>query len=305
LDEGDRMLDMGFADEILAIVGHTPRARQTLLFSATYPPEIERMSATIQRDALRIDVDEAHAAPHIEQIFHEVEPALVTDAVVALLAHHRPPSTLVFCATKVQCAALARALHERGGQALAIHGDLEQPERDRALTLFANGSCPVLVATDVAARGLDIDELAAVINVELPREPEVYVHRIGRTGRAGASGLAISLFAPSELPRLRAIEALQHTSARVLPLPAAGGTLPVAPRITLSIRAGRRDKLRAGDVLGALTNDGGIASAHVGKIAVGDRLTYVAIDRAHADAALRHLQRIPIKGRRLPVQRVE
>jgi ATP-dependent RNA helicase DbpA len=304
LDEGDRMLDMGFADDILAIVEHTPASRQTLLFSATYPAEIGRISASIQRAPRRVSVDEAHDAVHIEQHFHEVAPGEARSAIARVLAHHRPAAALLFCNTRERCASLARELHADGIGALAIHGELEQRDRDRVLTMFANGSCRVLVATDVAARGLDIKELPAVVNVELPLDPEVYVHRIGRTGRAGASGLAVSLFAPSELARVRAIEAIQRIPARVEPLPVGEdlrGPEPAA-RVTLCIHGGRKHKLRAGDVLGALTNAGGIDAAHIGKIDVGERMTYVAVQREQGARALAHLQRTPIKGRRLEVE---
>lgn len=311
LDEGDRMLDMGFAPEILDILATTPASRQTLLFSATFPPEIERMSAEIQRDPVRVSVDEAHAAGHIEQTFFEVARASADEAIANLLAHHQPSSTLVFCNTRIRCAALTIALRRAGIAALALHGDLEQPDRDRALCLFANGSARVMVATDVAARGLDVDGLAAVINAELPLDPEVYVHRIGRTGRAGRGGIAFALFDPDEVGRLRAIESFQGARARVESLPRAEAQLaeasprfPAPARVTLAVDAGRRDKLRPGDVLGALTNAGGIAAANVGKIDVGDRVTYVAIDREFSDAALLHLQRTPIKGRRIAVTRV-
>lgn len=306
LDEGDRMLDMGFAPDILAILAHAPAARQTLLFSATYPREIADISAAVQREPVRISVDNAHAAEHIVQRFHEVEPASVCPAVRHLLLHYRPQSALLFCNTKQRCAELATELRATGITAMALHGDLEQVDRERVLALFSNGSVTVLVATDVAARGLDIDRLDAVMNVELPWDPEVYLHRIGRTGRAGAGGLALALFGAAELPRVRAIEAFQGTVAAIAPLPAAPQTsaLPLAPRVTLCIAAGRRDKLRPGDVLGALTNEGGVVGGQVGKIHVGDRVTYVAIDREVAAAALAHLQGTPIKGRRLRVTRV-
>lgn len=302
LDEGDRMLDMGFAPDIHAIVAFTPTQRQTLLFSATYPDEIMAISAALQRAPERVAVRVAQLAGHIAQTFFAVEPAASTEAVRRLLLHHRPASALVFCNTRARCAALASELVAVGIDALALHGDLEQPERERILTLFANGSATVLVATDVAARGLDITGLAAVINAELPRDPEVYVHRIGRTGRAGADGVALALFTADELPRVRAIEAMLAGQVQIEALPEVGAAvLPPPPRLTLAIAAGRRDKLRPGDVLGALTRAGAIAAVHVGKIDVGDRTTWVAIDRDHADAALRHLQGTPIKGRRLRV----
>lgn len=304
LDEGDRMLDMGFADEILAIVAETPASRQTLLFSATFPPEIERITAAIQRDPQRIAVDEAHDAAHIEQHFHRVEPAELTAALVTVLRHHGPSSAVIFCNTRIGCAKAAAELQRAGLDALALHGDLEQPDRERILAMFANGSARVLVATDVAARGLDIDGLAAVINLELPLDPEVYVHRIGRTGRAGAGGLAISLLTPAELPRLRAIEAVQRRDAHITTLPAADDAEPMPPtqRATLVIHGGRKHKLRAGDILGALTGDGGIGAGHIGKIDVGDRVSYVAVDRTHLAKARMHLERGTIKGRRMCVE---
>ncbi|MFV8751636.1 ATP-dependent RNA helicase DbpA [Nannocystaceae bacterium ST9] len=305
LDEGDRMLEMGFADEILAIVRTLPRERQTLLFSATYPEGIERISAAIQRDAQRIAVDEAHAAPHIEQIFYPVPHGQGPTVVGAWLKHHRPASTLVFCNTKAQCAALAESLNRQHIHALALHGDLEQADRDRVLAMFANHSCPVLVATDVAARGLDIADLEAVINFELPRDVEIYVHRIGRTGRAGATGKAASLFTPAQKSQVRAIEAFQNTPATLgdpADLHADPDTTLEAPMVTLHIRGGRRDKLGAGDILGALTSPGGVQGNQVGKIAIGDRWTHVAIERSVADRALAHLQHEPIKRHKYDVR---
>jgi ATP-independent RNA helicase DbpA len=307
LDEGDRMLEMGFADEILAIVRTLPPERQTLLFSATYPEGIERISAAIQRDAVRVAVDEAHAATHIEQIFYPVEHGRGPGLVASWLKHHRPASTLVFCNTKAQCATLAEALARADIQALALHGDLEQVDRERVLAMFTNRSCPVLVATDVAARGLDIAELEAVINFELPRDPEIYVHRIGRTGRAGASGVALSLFTPAQKSLVRAIEAFQQTPAKLgdpAELDTPTEARLEAPMVTLAIRGGRRDKLGAGDILGTLTSTGGVLGSQVGKIAIGERWSYVAIEREVADQALAHLQREPIKKRHFDIRRI-
>jgi ATP-independent RNA helicase DbpA len=308
LDEGDRMLDMGFADEILGIVNTIPRTRQTLLFSATYPDGIERISAAIQRDPIRVAVDEAHAANHIEQTFYPVDHGHGPAFVAAWLEQHQPASTLVFCNTKVQCATLADALARAGIHALALHGDLDQADRDLVLAMFVNRSCPVLVATDVAARGLDIAELTAVINFELPRDPEIYVHRIGRTGRAGASGLAINLFTPTQRAWVRAIEAFQQTPAKLgdpAEVVAPADAKFEAPMVTLAIRGGRRDKLGPGDVLGTLTSPGGVLGSQVGKIAVTDRWIWVAVERAVADQALQHLQREPIKKRHFDVRRIQ
>ena len=206
LDEADRMLDMGFQEEISALIAATPKKKQTLLFSATYPEAIAAMSATIQHEPVEVSVDEAHDEGAIEQVLYEVDKEERTAAVARILGHYRPESTLVFCNTRKECQEVAEALVKRGLSALAIHGDLEQRERDQVLVRFANKSTSVLVATDVAARGLDIKELSAVINYELSRDPEIHIHRIGRTGRAGEQGLALSLVTAQESRRVQAIE---------------------------------------------------------------------------------------------------
>lgn len=184
--------------------------------------------------------------------------------------------------------------------ALALHGDLEQRQRDQVLVRFANNSCPVLVATDVAARGLDIKSLQMVINYELPRDPEVYVHRIGRTGRAGEKGLAVSLVTPSQTPRVIAIEDYRQQPGRIDSLASlkskSGFTLKAA-MITLQIDAGRKNKLRPGDILGALTGDAGLSAQHIGKIDIFDMSSYVAVDVSAYRQALNYLSSGKIKGR--------
>ncbi len=308
LDEADRMLDMGFQEEISALIAATPDKKQTLLFSATYPAEITELSATLQHDPIEVSVDEIHDENVIEQVFYEVDPDERTASVARLLGHYRPESTLVFCNTKVECQEVAAALTEKGYAALAIHGDLEQRERDQVLVRFANKSTSVLVATDVAARGLDIKELAAVINYELPRNPENYTHRIGRTGRAGEQGLALSLVTARESRRVQAIESgLGSTITRSdLSALTAAAHRPSAPAmITVCIDGGRKNKLRPGDILGALTGEGGIAGSEVGKIDTFDAHTFVAIARSSAAQALACLSGNKIKGRFFKVRTVE
>jgi len=307
LDEADRMLDMGFQEEISALIAATPPKKQTLLFSATYPESIAAMSAAIQHEPVEVSVDETHDEGSIEQLFYEVDRDERTEAVARILGHYRPESTLVFCNTKLDCQSLTAALVSRGFSALTIHGDLEQRERDQVLVLFANRSASVLVATDVAARGLDIKELPAVINFELSRNPEIHTHRIGRTGRAGEQGLAISLVTPRESRLIDAIEeALGSTVARgdLAALTAAAGRPPVPPMITLCIDGGRKNKLRPGDILGALTGEGGISASEVGRIDVFDLYTYVAIMQSSIEAALACLGRNRVKGRFFKVRRV-
>ncbi len=300
LDEADRMLDMGFQDEISTLIAATPEKRQTLLFSATYPDSIAAMSAAIQHDPVEVSVDEVHDEGVIEQVFYEVDKDERLDAVARILGHYRPETTLVFCNTRIECQEVADALNQRGFSALAIHGDLEQRERDQVLVMFSNKSASVLIATDVAARGLDIKELAAVVNYELSRDPEVHIHRIGRTGRAGEQGLAISLVTAQENRRVRAIEdGLGSSIVRgdLESLHPMMGKPPAPPMVTLCIDGGRKNKLRPGDILGALTGEGGIAGSEVGRIDLFDSRTYVAVTRAYADRALACLARNKVKGR--------
>ena len=305
LDEADRMLDMGFYDAIADIIGQTPKRRQTLLFSATYPAGIKQLSAAFMRDPQQVKVEALHADNQIEQRFYEIDPEQRLEAVTRVLGHFRPQSCVAFCFTKQQCQEVVEHLQAKGIVAAALHGDLEQRDRDQVLTLFANRSSSVLVATDVAARGLDIDALDMVINVELARDAEIHVHRVGRTGRAGEKGLAVSLVAPAEGHRAQAIEALQKTPLRWEQLdslkPQSGAPLlPVMS--TLCIAAGRKDKLRPGDILGALTGDAGLPGTQVGKIAIFDFQAFVAVERAVAKQALQRLNSGKIKGRSLRVR---
>ncbi len=305
LDEADRMLDMGFYDAIAEIIGQTPAKRQTLLFSATYPAGIKQLSATFMRDPQQVKVEALHDDQQIEQRFYEIDPQQRMDAVVRLLDSFRPESCVAFCFTKQQCQDLVEHLTAQGISAAALHGDLEQRDRDQVLAMFANRSLSVLVATDVAARGLDIETLDMVINVELARDAEIHVHRVGRTGRAGHKGLAVSLVAPAEAQRARAIEEMQRAPLNWQPLsslkPRAGEPLQ-PPMKTLCIAAGRKEKLRPGDILGALTGEAGIAGAQVGKIALFDYQAFVAVERSVARQALKRLNEGKIKGRSLKVR---
>ncbi|MGH8379567.1 ATP-dependent RNA helicase DbpA [Pseudomonas sp.] len=305
LDEADRMLDMGFYDAIADIIGQTPERRQTLLFSATYPAGIKQLSSAFMRNPQQVKVEALHADSQIEQHFYEIDPGQRMDAVTKLLGHFRPQSCVAFCFTKQQCQELVEHLQAKGIAAETLHGDLEQRDRDQVLTLFANRSLSVLVATDVAARGLDIDALDMVINVELARDAEIHVHRVGRTGRAGEKGLAASLVAPSEGHRAQAIEDLQKAPLRWEQLDSLKnqGGAPLVPTMsTLCIAAGRKDKLRPGDILGALTGEAGLPGTQVGKIAIFDFQAFVAVERAVAKQALQRLNSGKIKGRSLRVR---
>lgn len=304
LDEADRMLDMGFQDQILDIERFMPKRRQTLLFSATYPNEIRELSRQFQHEPIEVTVEAMHTDTQIEQYFFEVEHRQRGRALSALLRHYQPASAVLFCNTKQACEEVADDLHAQGFYIQALHGDLEQRDRDQVLLQFANQSCPLLVATDVAARGLDIKDLAAVINVDLAFDPEVHIHRIGRTGRAGQTGLALSLCSPAEATRANAIEgALQRPLVWKDIPPQTGSERPAPPRmVTLNIGGGKKDKLRPGDILGALTGDAGLPGTQIGKIDIFDLNAYVAVDRAIAQKALQRLENGRIKGRSFRVR---
>ncbi len=308
LDEADRMLEMGFADEVEAIIAALPPARQTLLFSATYPDAIASLCAHVLRDPVTVRIDSGQPQSlQITQRFFEVRDDQRSRALVGLLVTHRPASCLIFCNTKQQTRTLADELTALGFCARALSGDLEQRDRDRVLAQFANRSTPILVATDVAARGIDIKELDAVINYELPHGPDLYVHRIGRTGRAGEQGLALSLFVAGEAARVSVIEdytGVPVEYGKAEPADDLRGLDLKPAMVTLQIDAGRKDKVRSGDIVGALTA-GGIAVRQLGKIAVFDKLTYIAVERSAARQALQVLTEDKVKGRRFKARRLE
>jgi len=300
LDEADRMLEMGFYDDIAKIIRQIPTRRQTLLFSATYPDKIRQLSADFQKNPAEVRVDEMQSDNQLKQIFYEVNKQTRRESLVRLLAHYKPSSTVIFCNTKQTCGELTAYLKEQGFNVDSLHGDLEQKDRDRVLVQFANQSSPILVATDVAGRGLDIKDLQVVINYELFPRPDVYVHRVGRTGRAGKEGLALSLFEKKEQPKLDAIANLQGKPLYckhidILPNDSEVSLLP--PMTTLCISGGKKQKVRAGDILGALTGEAAISGDNIGKIDIFDFWSYVAIKRNVAEKALQRLQKGKIKGR--------
>ncbi len=308
LDEADRMLDMGFFDDIAAVCKLAPKGRQTLLFSATYPDGITQLAQQFMREPKEVKLLARHAADKIHQRFYEVKENERLHAVSLLLNHYRPASTLAFCNTRQQCRDLVEVLRAQGFVALALHGELEQRERDQVLVQFANRSCSVLVATDVAARGLDIAQLEAVINVDITPDPDVHVHRVGRTGRVDAEGWALSLASLDEMGSVGKIEVVQGTESDWHPLSelAPTSTEPlVPPRVTLQIVGGRKEKIRAGDVLGALTKDAGFAAAQIGKIDVNPFSTYVAVDRQIAKQALSKLNAGKVKGKSVKARLLE
>ena len=304
LDEADRMLDMGFEEQIRDIVKKLPKDRQTLLFSATFPGAIRELGAAMLRDAIHVSVGDGAEPATIEQLFFEAEQDRKAPLLAALLMRYQPESSVVFCNTRDDTRELVGSLEHYGFSALALHGDMEQRDRDEVLVRFANRSCNVLVASDVAARGLDVEDIGAVVNYELPTDADTYLHRVGRTGRAGRSGLALSLVTPRELSRAQMIEQRQGQALRweqAVPLSGKPRMVPQATMATLRIDAGRGDKLRPGDIVGALTGEAGLPKDAIGKIDVFATRSYVAIARKHADQALARLRAGKIKGRKFRV----
>ena len=307
LDEADRMLDMGFADAMREIAKVCPHQRQTLLFSATYPDDIQKLSAEFQRSPLSVRVESTHCAHQIEQRFFELpNQEAKFPALIKLLQHYQPRSAVIFCNMKQQTQQVADQLKAKGYSALALHGDLEQRERDQVVVRFANQSCSVLVATDVAARGLDIKELQAVVNYDITPDPEVHVHRIGRTGRAGQTGLALTLTTATQGSRVVAVEDYQQSRA-------VWGDLTELKKnpdnmkpdmVTLCIDGGRKSKVRPGDILGALTKEAGFNGQHIGKINIAELHAYVAVHHSIANKAYNYLQDGKIKGRKVKVRKL-
>lgn len=312
LDEADRMLEMGFIDDVETIITHaTLPDRQTLLFSATVGDEIRQLSTLFQHQAAFISVANDTVAPDITQILYDIGPVSTKDdptidpiaariaALRHVLAYHKPASAVIFANERDTVDAITADLTRAGHAVRALHGGMEQPDRDNTLLMFANASIRLLVATNVAARGLDIDELDAVINFELPRDTKEFVHRVGRTGRAGEQGLAITLIASHETRKLKNfadfLDGLDPTPLARVPHPTESPEH--AATKTVVIQGGRKDKLRPGDIVGALTKDLGIDNANIGKITITDRFTYVALASPIAGAAVVKIRNGKIKGR--------
>ena len=308
LDEADRMLDMGFYDDIAYVAKQCPRERQTLLFSATFPDGITRLASQFLRNPKEVKLLEQHDSSKIRQRFYAVQHEERLQAVALLLKHYRPVSTLAFCNTKQQCRDLLDVLHTQGIHALTLNGDMEQRDRDQVLIQFANRSCSVLVATDVAARGLDITQLEAVINVDVTPDPEIHIHRIGRTGRADEAGWALSLCSKSDQRRVANIAQMMGSEPEwyeLSELQSDNDAPLVPPMVTLQILGGRKEKIRPGDVLGALTGEAGFTREQVGKITVTDQSTYVAVARDIAREAERKLSVGKVKGKTVKVRALE
>jgi len=306
LDEADRMLDMGFEDEIKKVISFCPKPRQTLLFSATYPEKISQLASKFMHNPKRVVIEDIQDTLDITQQFYEVpKQADKFPLLNTLLCHHQPASTLIFCNTKDQTTHVSSRLRKEGFSAIALNGDMEQAARDRAMIHFSNRSCSILVATDVAARGLDIKELPVVVNYDLAFDYDVHVHRIGRTGRAGNQGIALSLTMPSDGERLCVIEQESGVTVPwgdIKALNTTHTTLDRPQMVTLCLAAGRKDKVRPGDILGALTQDAGLDADSIGKIDVSACYSHVAIKRNQLNTVYPFIKHGKLKGRKVNIK---
>ncbi|MBC7658175.1 MAG: ATP-dependent RNA helicase DbpA [Chitinophagaceae bacterium] len=315
LDEADRMLDMGFQDDMETILAESPSSRQTVFFSATFPDSIEAMSAAYQKEAIKITIENTdQSKADIHQVLYETSIENKPIVLHGLLQQIEAKSTIVFCNLKVTVTQLAAQLEKAGASVACLHGDLLQIDRDKVMARFRNQSVRVLIATDVAARGIDVADLDLVVNYDLPQKPETYVHRIGRTGRAGRKGLAISFAGPRESHRVASIE--DHTGTKFdhekFDFAAEQKMQKVekaqhaeAVMATIHISGGRKHKMRPGDILGALTGEaGGLDAADIGKIEIHDMFAYVAVSSRLAKIACEALRNGRIKGRKFNVDLV-
>ncbi|MBL1433896.1 MAG: ATP-dependent RNA helicase DbpA [Gammaproteobacteria bacterium] len=310
LDEADRMLDMGFEESLDAIIERIPSQRQTLLFSATYPDQIRAIANRIMNKPAMAQVDSSHTSESIQQVFYKFSSNGNGKRLTALrlvLMHYCPESAVVFCNTKVETQEVADELCHYGFSAIVLNGDMEQRDRDQAMVRFANKSASILVATDVAARGLDIEALDLVVNYHVPRDNEVHTHRIGRTGRAGSKGMACTLYSDKESHKIERLEAYMGQTCETEPLPPIELLEQPAYQsrmATLQIDGGKKQKIRPGDILGALTGSAGIEGEQVGKIQISESWAYVAVKREVAQVALAKLQSGKVKGRTFRVRQI-
>jgi len=303
LDEADKMLDMGFHDDIVKIIDSLPKQRQTLLFSATYEENIENLSKEILNNPKFVKTDDVHEKDIINQTFYEVESRFKTSLIPNLILQNSAKSVLIFCNTKIKCEELADELHSYGIDVLTLHSNLEQRDRDETLILFSNNSYPVLIATDVASRGLHIDDINLVINYDIPRDESVYTHRIGRTARAGKNGLAVTLFEKDEFFKVEPIkekfEEIKFEDFK--DIKTFEDSKIDSEFRSLIIIGGKKQKLRAGDILGALTAGVGLNKDDIGKINILDFVSYVAIKKEVLKKALNGLTKRKIKNKSFKV----
>jgi ATP-independent RNA helicase DbpA len=310
LDEADRMLDMGFSDQmdwIFSALKKQAKGVQTLLFSATFSGNIQALSATYQRDAVIIALDDAHTRANIDQVAYKVLPGKREYTVAALLTEYQPASAIVFCQTKVEVANLAQMLSDDGFGLVQLQGDMEQSERSSAINLFSADCANVMIATDVAARGLDIANVSLVINYRISDDIDIHTHRIGRTGRAGEKGLAVTII--DELDEIKLI-AFNAQLTEDIPIKHAQALRFHANRIKapayvgIQIDAGKKQKLSKGDILGAITKQANIPAEDIGKIHVTSQKSFAAIKLRSLKRTLSMFREEKVMGKRIRARKL-
>lgn len=371
LDEADEMLNMGFREDIETILEYIPTEdRQTILFSATMPKPILEITKKYQHNAVTIKVVKKElTVPSIEQYYYDVKRRDKVEVLTRLLDYYDPKLSLVFCNTKRMVDELTEKLQGRGYFAEGLHGDLKQTQRDRVMNGFRNGKTEILIATDVAARGIDVDDVEAVFNYDIPQDDEYYVHRIGRTGRAGKAGRAFTFIKGKEVYKLKDIMRYCKTKIKAMPIPSSddiaqikvekvmeeigriideenlrdmidlleqqinesdytamdiaaaflkqalgyirldndkeddfGDTGAEQGMVRLFINIGKKDRIRPGDILGAIAGESGMPGKLVGEIDMYDRYTFVEVPREYGKEVLEAMKNVKIKGRFINVE---
>ncbi len=320
LDEADEMLDLGFLEDVERILALTPSSRQTALFSATMPPEIRRLADQYLYDPVLVKVKAATlTVDTVEQFSLEVRPQDKTDRLAEVLRAERPDQALVFVRTKIRCDSLYRTLRDRGMGVKALHGDMSQGARDGVMITFKGGRVPILVATDVAARGLDISGISHVINFDVPTSPDVYVHRIGRTGRVGRSGRAITFYEPRQLREVQAIE--RHAGVKLAPWVENAHVAPTAPvpkpprhrkphatpeadvaGRKLIVSGGRAAGLEPSDIIHAITAATGLDGEAVRNVRLLERFALLEVPAPEAERVVEQVSGTEVHGHRLAVE---
>jgi ATP-dependent RNA helicase DeaD len=323
LDEADEMLDLGFLEDVEKILGYTPGGRQTALFSATMPPEIRGLADRHLYDPVTVKVKSATLTiDTVEQFYLETKPPEKNEALARVLEAEKPTQAIVFVRTKIRCDQLYRTLRDRGMNVKALHGDMSQGSRDGVMISFKGGRVPILVATDVAARGLDIVSVTHIVNFDVPTSPDVYVHRIGRTGRVGRSGRAITFVEPRQRKDLEAIE--RHASTKISPWAEGAHVAPAAiaerPRrhrkphdeaagngagyTKLIANTGRAAGLEPGELIAALAAGGGLDGEAIRNVRVLEQFALVEVPSAEAERIVGAVNGTTVRGRRLVLEPV-
>jgi ATP-dependent RNA helicase DeaD len=322
LDEADEMLDLGFLEDVERILSLTPSSRQTALFSATMPPAIRRLADQYLYDPVTVKVKAATlTVDTVEQFVLEVSAREKADRLIEVLESERPDQAIVFVRTKIRCEQLFRSLRDRGMNVKALHGDMTQGARDGVMISFKDGRLPLLVATDVASRGLDISGISHVINFDVPTSPDVYVHRIGRTGRVGRSGRAITFAEPRQRRDIEAIE--KHAGVKLSPWVPGAHVAPTAPhskprrhskphvsadgdgpvrKLVLSV--GRAQDVEPGDVIHAITAATGLDGEAVRNVRMLEHFTFLEVPDAVAERVVGELAGRDLGGRPLALEPV-